>query len=342
VFPSPERKPEHDGSHDKHGNRKDAQDYHRRRRLERPPRRHRWLEGDTLRVKNDARGHRRLIRWIGRGAELVVFEPTSRSHRAFEAALAGAELPFARLHPTRARRFAEAAGLLAKTNRVAQNARFQRDAGMLARMGALLEPAPEAPPSPVQAELAELERARAGLQRDRLAAANRAGQATHPLVRRQAQRAARAAERAIARDRRGDRRPDRRRPDLARKAAILVSIPGISAVSDALLLAEMPEIGTLEAGEAASLASLAPMTRESGRWRGKARIRGGRAALRKGLFMPALAAARCNPDLKAVHDRHRAAGKPPKLALTAVMRKLLLLANALVRDNRTWTTAKPA
>ena len=295
---------------------------------------HRWPEGDALRVTNDARGHRRLIRWIGPGAELVVFEPTSRYHRAFEAALAGAELPFARLHPTRARRFAEAAGLLAKTDRV--------DAGMLARMGALLEPAPEAPPSPVQAALAELERARAGLQRDRLAASNRAGQATHALVRRQAQRAARAAERAVAEIDAAIAAAIAADPGLARKAAILVSIPGISAVSAALLLAEMPEIGTLEAGEAASLAGLAPMTRESGRWRGKARIRGGRAALRKGLFMPALAAARCNPDLKAVHDRHRAAGKPAKLALTAVMRKLLLLANALVRDNRTWTTGKPA
>jgi transposase len=295
---------------------------------------HRWPEEETLKVTNDARGHRRLIRWIGRDAHLVVFEPTSRYHRAFEAALAGAGLSFARLHPTRARRFAEASGLLAKTDKV--------DAAMLARMGALLEPAPDAPPSPVQAELAELHRARIGFQRDQLAAENRAAEASHPLVRRQAQRAARAALRAVTEIDAAIAALIAADPGLARKARILVSIPGISTVSAALLLAEMPEIGTLEPGAAASLAGLAPMTRESGRWRGKARIRGGRAALRRGLFMPALAAARFNPDLRTVHDRLVAAGKPTKLALTAVMRKLLLLANALIRDDRTWTPRKPA
>jgi transposase len=291
-------------------------------------------EGDSLRVGNDAKGHRQLIRWIGHDVARVVLEPTSRYHRGLEAALARAGLPCARLHPTRARRFAEASGRLAKTDRV--------DAAMLAHMGALLEPAPVPPPTPARLALAELQRARAGQQQDRLRAANRARAATHPLVRRQAEKAVRAAERAIAEIDAAIAALIAADPLLARKAAIIASIPGVSTVTAAAVLAEMPEIGTLEPGQAASITGTAPMTRESGRWRGQARIRGGRAALRRTLYMPALSAARCNPDLKAVYDRLTAAGKPAKLALTALMRKLIILANTLVRDDRKWTPNKPA
>ena len=124
--------------------------------------------------------------------------------------------------------------------------------------------------------------------------------------------------------------------DLARRRDILVSIPGISAVTAAALLAEAPELGTLEGKAVASLAGLAPMTRQSGTWNGRAMIRGGRAHLRHALYMPALVAARFNPDLKAVYQRLISARKPPKVALTALMRKLLVLANALIRDGRLW------
>lgn len=98
----------------------------------------------------------------------------------------------------------------------------------------------------------------------------------------------------------------------------------------------MPELGTLEPGTTASLAGLAPFTRQSGRWKGQAKIAGGRAELRRAIYLPALSAARFNPDLKAVYDRLRAKGKPAKVALVAVMRKLVILANVLVRDDRTW------
>jgi transposase len=293
----------------------------------------RWPDGETRRVSNDAKGRRALIAWIGADVERVVFEPTSRYHRPLEQALIRAGLPFARLHPTRARRFAEATGRLAKTDRV--------DAAMLARMGALLAPAPEAPKPELQAELSELQRARAAPQRDRLAAENRAGIAALPLLRRQAARAARAAGRAIAEVDAAIAALIAGDPELARKAAILASIPGVGPATAAAILAEMPEIGRLAPGEAASLAGLAPVTQESGRWKGQAKIRGGRAELRRAIYLPALSAARCNPDLKAVYDRLRAKGKPFKVALAAVMRKLLLLANSLIREDRTWTHAKP-
>jgi transposase len=103
------------------------------------------------------------------------------------------------------------------------------------------------------------------------------------------------------------------------------------------LLVEMPELGALEHKCAASLAGLAPVARDSGRHRGQRCIRGGRAHLRQALYMPALVAVRFDAAMKARYQALRAAGKPPKVALVAIMRKLLILANALLRDRRTWT-----
>lgn len=99
----------------------------------------------------------------------------------------------------------------------------------------------------------------------------------------------------------------------------------------------MPELGTMDEGQAAALAGLAPITRQSGQWQGKSVIGGGRSALRQALYMPALVATRFNPDFKRFYDRLVAQGKPPKLAITAVMRKLVILANVLLRDDRIWT-----
>lgn len=295
---------------------------------------HRWPDGATRRLGNDPPGHRALIRWIGAGpVARVVFEPTGRYHRGLVRALDEAGLPAAAVNPWQARRFAEATGRRAKTDRI--------DARLLARLGALLAPAVREPASLAHQQLRELHTAREALIRDSTAAKNRATALEHPLLRRQANRRLRAIARdlaaldaAIAALIEGDE-------DLARATAILRSIPGISAVAAAAMLAEMPELGTLQPAKAANLAGLAPITRESGRWKGQARIGGGRGALRRALYMPALSAARFNPDLRAVYDRLRAAGKPPKVALVAVMRKLLLLANALLRDGRKWKPNPP-
>ena len=109
----------------------------------------------------------------------------------------------------------------------------------------------------------------------------------------------------------------------------------------AAMITWMPELGALDQKQAASLAGLAPITRQSGNWRGKAFIQGGRAALREALYMPALVACRFNPDLKAKYIQLIAAGKPPKVAIVAIMRKLLILANALIKDSRKWTPNAP-
>ena len=118
---------------------------------------------------------------------------------------------------------------------------------------------------------------------------------------------------------------------------ILTSIPGVSTITAFALLIEMPELGALEAGQAASLVGLAPIARQSGRWTGHAFIRGGRGGLRQALYMPALVATRFNPDMKAKYAQLIDAGKPAKVALTAIMRKLIVLANALLKANTAWT-----
>jgi transposase len=295
---------------------------------------HRWPDGDSRRFANTKKGHQALIRWIGRGpVARVVFEATGAYHRDLERALGAAGLPAARVNPRQARRFAEAAGKLAKTDRI--------DAAMLARMGALLEPDVRAPATPALDELRDLRLARAALIKHRTATTNRAKHLRLALLRSQSARRLKQIDRDIAAIDDAIATVIAADEALARACAILCSIPGLSGVTAAAILAEMPELGSLEPAAAASLAGLAPVTRQSGTWQGRATIRGGRRGLRRALYMPTLAATRCNPDFKARYDAFRRAGKPPKVAITALMRKLLLLANALLRDGRTWTPEAP-
>ncbi|MGL5009031.1 MAG: IS110 family transposase [Paracoccaceae bacterium] len=130
-------------------------------------------------------------------------------------------------------------------------------------------------------------------------------------------------------------------PDLARKARLLRSIPGLGPVACATLLAEMPELGTLDPKAPAALAGLAPFARDSGKTTGKRFIHGGRGTVRNALYMAALSASRYNPDLKTFATRLKAAGKPAKQILTAVARKLLELANAVLKRGIPWKTLKP-
>lgn len=123
-------------------------------------------------------------------------------------------------------------------------------------------------------------------------------------------------------------------PVLATRHAILISIPGIAAITAAMLITELPDLGTLDEKKIAALAGLAPITRQSGKWSGKAYVHGGRKQVRQALYMPALVATRFNADMKTKYQALVAAGKPAKVAISAVMRKLIILANALLRANR--------
>jgi transposase len=123
---------------------------------------------------------------------------------------------------------------------------------------------------------------------------------------------------------------------LSERAQILTSIPGIARVTALALLIQLPDLGSLTGKQAASLAGFAPISRPSGKWQGKQRIQGGRANLRRAVYLPAIVATRFNPDMKAKYEQLISAGKCKKQAITAVMRKLIVMANALLRDRREW------
>lgn len=289
---------------------------------------HRLPGDERRRFDNSKAGHKALIRWIGDTPARVVYEPTGYYHRALERALAAAGMPIAKVNPRQARRFAEATGNLAKTDAL--------DAAMLTRMGAVLSLEARPVPSAIINDLRDLRTARNALIKDQVAAQTRAKAITLPLLKRQnaarlkqieAQREAVDAEiNALIQG----------EPDLAQRFAILCSIPGIAEVSAAMLLIEMPELGSLDEKQVAALAGLAPIARQSGNWKGKSFIRGGRQQVRQGLYMPALVAIRFNADLKAKYEQLIKAGKAPKQAITAVMRKLIILANALLKKGRKW------
>jgi transposase len=286
--------------------------------------------GRVRRFANHAKGWAALIAWLGGFAiTRVAFEPSGAYHRAFERRLAEAGLPLVKVNPRQARRFAEAIGRHAKTDAV--------DAAMLARFAALLEPPLRPVVSAALDAMKELHSARRALVKDRVAARNRSHTHRSALLKRQARARFAQIDRQIAAIDAALHAELAADPALQGRFDILVSIPGVGEATAFAMLVEMPELGALEHKCAASLAGLAPMARDSGQHRGKRFIRGGRAPLRQALYMPALVAVRFDAAMKTKYEALLAAGKPPKVALIAIMRKLLILANALIRDRRTWT-----
>jgi transposase len=279
---------------------------------------------------NTPKGFAALLAWLAeRQISRIVFEPTGAYHHAFERRLGEAGLPLVKVNPLQARRFAEAIGTRAKTDAV--------DAAMLARFGAMAELPTRPLVSQTIDEMKELLVARRALVKDRVAASQRDQMRRSPLLKRQAAQRLRQVEHQIAAIDQAMHTLCITDHHLKARLAILVSIPGIGELTALTMLIEMPELGTLENKCVASLAGLAPMARDSGQSHGKRFIRGGRAHLRQALYMPALVAVRFNATMKEKYDALIAAGKPAKVALTAVMRKLAILANALLRDRRKWT-----
>lgn len=290
---------------------------------------HRLATGACARFTNNPAGFRELKRWIGdRQPHLLVYEATGPYHARFEQALAR-HLPLTKVNTLQARRFAQARGTRAKTDQV--------DARMLAQMGSALDLVPDAPMAEGHNDLKEMRIARTAVVKDRTRLKNRLKTQTLAITRRQTKARLAQVERQL-----GVLQGEiaillNASPERARAYAILQSIRGIGEVVAAAILIECPEIWTLGKKQAAALAGLAPMTRQSGKWKGKAFIQGGRKHLRDALYMPALVAIRFNPDLKHKYQTMIKAGKPSKVALTAIMRKLIELANALIRSDRKWT-----
>lgn len=289
---------------------------------------HRLATGESRRFANTPTGLRALRRWIAAAPPArVVYEATGPYHGAFERALAAA-CPLVKVNPLQARRFAQARGTRAKTDTL--------DARMLAAMGAALDLAPDPPAGQNHHALKELQIARMALIKDRTRLLNRLKTQTLAVTKRQTRARLDQIKRQLAELESEMRTLVRQCPRRTRAHDILRSIPGLGEVTAITIVIECPEIGSLTRKQIASLAGLAPMTRQSGHWRGKAFIQGGRKHLRDALYMPALVAARFNPDLRRKYQSMTSAGKPAKLALTALMRKLLELANALIAQDREW------
>ena len=288
-----------------------------------------------LKVANDRDGLRRLKRELsGFTVALVVMEATAKYHRYAHRVLDAAGLPVAVVNPLRARLFAEAIGALAKTDLI--------DARLLAVLGESLSPAAR-PPAPIGLEeLRELVAARQAAVAEISALANRLGETTTAFLKREMKRRMSSLEGHIGRlDAEIERRIEAE-PGLARRYAILTSIPGIGRIAATALIVGLAELGACSGKAAALLTGLAPLASDSGDSKNDRHIRGGRAAVRTALSMAALTAARCNPDLAAFYKRLRAVGKKAKVALTAVMRKLVVLANTLIAQDRMWLPQPPA
>jgi len=301
-----------------------------------------WLDvyvhpgGERWRVANSLVGLRRLRRHLVELAlapERLVLEATGKYHRSAHRTLSGWGYQVAVVNPLRARLFAQACGVLAKTDRI--------DARLLALMGQSLAPQPNPPAAPQLEQLQELVHAHAAARAEAVALGHRLTQTTMPFLKAELSRRRSSLERHLHRLQLEIERRIQADPGLRNRAAILTSIPGIGATTAAALLAGLAEMGQCSAKAVTLLAGLAPLADDSGKRQGQRHIRGGRGPVRNALYMAALTAARCNPDLKAVYQRLRHAGKAAKLALTAVMRKLLVLANTLITQNRKWSPISP-
>ena len=288
-----------------------------------------WPGGQAWRLANDRAGRGDLVRRLKRltGLQAVGFEASGGYEQSLLKALLDGDLPARRINPTRIRKFAQACGVLAKTDAI--------DALMIARFAATL-PGRLAEQNKAAEALAELVTARRQLCEEMTRAGNQAEHADQPLLKRLARRRAQrlsddiaaldaAIAKAVAKD-----------PDLARKDALIRSVPCVGPVLSHTLLALMPELGKLSNRAAASLLGVAPFDRDSGLMRGQKHISGGRRPVRDVAYMAALVGARCNPVLAAFKQRLQAAGKRPKVIIVALMRKLITILNAMLRDQTAW------
>lgn len=281
---------------------------------------HLHLSGRNHELPNTPAGQRRLIKLLAAQPGVqVICEATGGYERDLVAALHAAPIPVSVLNPARVRDFARATGQRAKTDHL--------DAAILCAYGQALHPKPTAPRTQSEQQLSELVRRRVQVMELLIAQRQQAQWLTLPRLRRQAQSLVRRLERDLKQIEHQLQELRRQVPPLDARAQKLEAITGVGTITALGVLAELPELGTLNRRQAAALAGLAPHPRQSGQWQGRRSIGGGRAQVRRALYMAALVAARSNRHLKDFYQRLRAAGKPAKVALTAVMRKLIVLMN---------------
>lgn len=288
--------------------------------------------GAAFSVARDADGLASLSAHLGALAPgLIVLEATGGFEVTVAAALAAAELPLAVVNPRQIRDFARATGKLAKTDAL--------DAAAIAHFAEAIQPEPRPVPDDQARALGELVARRRQIIEMMVAERNRRRQLTSKRLIKSVDRLLDALQRELS-----DLESElddtiRGTPAWRANEDLLTSVPGVGNATARTLLADLPELGTLDRKRIAALVGVAPFNRDSGTMRGRRTIWGGRASVRATLYMAALVASRHNPVLKAFYQRLLQAGKPKKLALTAVMRKLLTILNAIIRDKTPWQNA---
>ena len=282
----------------------------------------------TRQFSNDAEGIAALVNLLkDSGVDRIVIEATGGYETAVGSALAVAGLPVVVVNPKQVRDFAKAMGHFAKTDRL--------DAKVLALFGERIKPPLRKLPDEAQRALADVLGRRSQLVVMRAQEKARLAMVT-TVARKSVEQHIAWLDKCIAKldvDL-GDRL--RKSPVWCSKATLLDSVPGVGNVTTFSLLAQLPELGTLNRQKIAALVGLAPFSDDSGKRKGVRYIRGGRADVRCALYMATLTAIKHNPPIKAMYDRLIKVGKPFKLAMTACMRKLLTILNAMLKTNQTW------
>jgi transposase len=288
--------------------------------------------GEVFVVARDAEGLDSLIaRLLPLAPAAVAVEATGGYETVVAASLAAAGLAVVVVNPAQIRAFAQALGRRAKTDPI--------DAGVIAHFVEATKPAIRPLPDEETRLLADLVARRRQIVAMIGAERQRQKRLPNKRLQKSIARLLAALQKELSSLDSDIDETVRGSPAWRAKEDLLASVPGIGKVIARTLIAELPELGSLDRRQVAALVGLAPWTRQSGQWKGKSCIGGGRADVRTALFLGAMVAARHNPELKAFRDRLVAAGKPKLVALVATARKLLTILNAILRDRRPWQTA---
>ena len=286
--------------------------------------------GELFVVGRDAEGLDVLVaRLTPLAPAAVAVEATGGYETVVAASLAAAGLPVVVVNPAQVRSFAKAVGKRAKTDPI--------DAGVIAHFAEATKPQMRPLPDEATRLLADLVARRRQIVAMITAEGQRKRRLTGKRLHKSIDRLLAALHKELSSVERDIDEAVRGSPAWRDKQDLLVSVPGVGKTIARTLIAELPELGALDRRQVAALVGLAPWTRQSGKWKGKSFIGGGRASLRATLFLGAMTAARFNPQLKAFRDRLVQAGKPKLVALIATARKLLTILNAIIRDRRPWT-----
>ena len=287
--------------------------------------------GERWCFNQDQEGIGELVkRLVGLQPTLVALEATGGYERTLVGALAEKEVPVRVFNPRQVRDFARSQGQLAKTDRL--------DAGMIAQFGEVSDAGAQAPKSRESLELDALVSRRRQLVGMKTGERNRLENAD-PVVRKSIEGIIDLLDEAVSEIDRELKGRLQKCEQWRKQVKLLRTVPGIGPITVFTLLAGLPELGQLNRREIAALVGLAPLARDSGRLRGVRSCWGGRANVRAALYMPTLVAVRFNPALRDFYQRLVDAGKPKKVALTACMRKLLTILNAMVKQQAKWKTA---